>query len=182
MVPENSADRSAGRSWGVQCPSASEQPPNAEMERRPPADNPAPRARLICQRIRRSGLALEPKGEALVEGGVAVFCWRSASCPFALKCPLLLASNCTSCRSALANQVRLVLHTAAYWLMQTARDAIPKPQPLAAAEFTTLRLRLLKIAGRITEAATRVRIALAGTCPEAELFLGVARSLLLAGP
>ena len=30
-----------------------------------------------------------------------------------------LASDRTSCRSALANQVRLVLHTAAYWLMLT---------------------------------------------------------------
>ena len=69
-----------------------------------------------------------------------------------------LASDRTSCRSALANQVRLVLHTAAYWLMLTVRDAIPKPQPLATAEFTTLRLRLLKIAGRITETATRVRL------------------------
>ncbi len=49
-----------------------------------------------------------------------------------------LASDRTSCRSALANQVRLVLHTAAYWLMLTVRDAIPKPQPLATAEFATL--------------------------------------------
>ncbi len=93
-----------------------------------------------------------------------------------------LASDRTSCRSALANQVRLVLHTAAYWLMLTVRDAIPKPQPLATAEFTTLRLRLLKIAARITETATRVRIAFAATCPEAELFSGVARSLQPAGP
>src|SRR3954469_16635345 len=34
-----------------------------------------------------------------------------------------LASDRISCRSALANQVRLVLHTAAYWLMLTVRDA-----------------------------------------------------------
>ena len=93
-----------------------------------------------------------------------------------------LASDRTSCRSALANQVRLVLHTAAYWLMLTVRDVIPKPQPLATAEFTTLRLRLLKIAARITETATRVRIAFAAACPEAELFRGIARSLQLAGP
>jgi hypothetical protein len=33
----------------------------------------------------------------------------------------VLASDRTSCRSALANQVRLVLHTAAYWLMLTVR-------------------------------------------------------------
>lgn len=93
-----------------------------------------------------------------------------------------LASDRTSCRSARANQVRLVLHTAAYWLMLTVRDAIPRFQPLASAEFTTLRLRLLKIAGRITETATRVRLAFAAACPEGELFRGIARSLQLAGP
>ena len=66
--------------------------------------------------------------------------------------------------------------------MLTVRDAAPKPQPLATAGFTTLRLRLLKVAGRITETTTRVRIALASACPEAELFRGVARSLQPAGP
>ena len=75
-----------------------------------------------------------------------------------------------------------MLHTAAYWLMLTLRDAIPKPQPLAIAEFTTLRLRLLKIAARVTETATRVRMAFTAAYPEAELFRGVARSLQLAGP
>ena len=35
----------------------------------------------------------------------------------------------------------VVLHTAAYWLMLTVRDAIDKPHPLANAEFTTLRTR-----------------------------------------
>ena len=93
-----------------------------------------------------------------------------------------LASDRTSCRSALANQVRLVLHTAAYWLMLTVRDAIPKPQPLAVAEFATLRARLLKIAARITETASRVRIAFAAACPEADLFRSIAGSLQPAGP
>ena len=41
-----------------------------------------------------------------------------------------LASDRTSCRSPLANQVRIILHTAAYWLMLKLRDAIPRPQPL----------------------------------------------------
>ena len=36
-----------------------------------------------------------------------------------------LASDRTSCRRAMANQVRLVLHTAAYWLMLAVREAIP---------------------------------------------------------
>jgi hypothetical protein len=75
-----------------------------------------------------------------------------------------LASDRTSCRAPLANQVRLVLHTAAYWLMLTVRNVISKSQALATAEFTTLRMRLLKIAARITETATRVRIAFATAC------------------
>jgi hypothetical protein len=93
-----------------------------------------------------------------------------------------LASDRTSCRSPRANQVRLVLHTAAYWLLLTVRDAIPSPQPLATAQFTTLRMRLIKIAARITEIATRVRIAFTAACPEAELFSGLVRSFLPAGP
>ncbi|WP_173980544.1 IS1380 family transposase, partial [Magnetospirillum sp. UT-4] len=56
-----------------------------------------------------------------------------------------LASDRTSCRSPLANQMRLILHTAAYWLMLTVRDAIPKSHTLAKAEFATIRLRLMKL-------------------------------------
>ena len=49
-----------------------------------------------------------------------------------------LASDRTSCQSPLANQFRLVLHTAAYWLMLALRDAVPRRMPLAWAEFATL--------------------------------------------
>lgn len=93
-----------------------------------------------------------------------------------------LASDRTSCRSPLANQVRLVLHTGAYWLMLKLRDAIPPPQPLAHAEFTTLRMRLIKIAARVVETASRVRVAFAAAHPEAALFASLARCLQPAGP
>jgi Transposase DDE domain group 1 len=93
-----------------------------------------------------------------------------------------LASDRTSCRSPLANQVRLVLHTAAYWLLLTLRDRIPETHELAAAEFATLRLRLLKVAGRVIETASRVRIAFAAACPHAVLFRGLARGFHPAGP
>ena len=39
-------------------------------------------------------------------------------------------------------------------------------------------MRLLKIAGRITETATRFRIAFAAACPEAGLFRSIAISFL----
>ena len=88
-----------------------------------------------------------------------------------------LASDRTSCRSPIANQVRLVLHTGAYWLMLTVRDAIPSTRDLARAEFATLRLRLIKIAARVIETASRVRLAFAAACPEAELFRGLPGAL-----
>jgi hypothetical protein len=89
-----------------------------------------------------------------------------------------LASDRTSCRSPLANQMRLILHTAAYWLMLQVRNAIPKPQPLANGEFSTIRLRLLKIAVRIKETASRIRLAFAANCPEAVLFRGLVGALI----
>jgi hypothetical protein len=90
-----------------------------------------------------------------------------------------LASDRTSCRSPLANQMRLILHTVAYWLMRTVRAAIPRPQALAGGEFSTIRLRLLKVAVRIRETASRVRLAFAANCPDAELFRDLMRSLSL---
>ena len=81
-----------------------------------------------------------------------------------------LASDRTSCRSPLANQMRLILHTTAYWLMRLVRDAIPKHEPLANGEFSTIRLRLLKVAVRVRETGTRIRLAFAANCPSANLF------------
>jgi hypothetical protein len=88
-----------------------------------------------------------------------------------------LKSDRTSCRSPLANQMRLILHTAAYWLMLTVRDAVPKTHALAKAEFTTLRIRLLKIGARIRETTHRIRIAFAAACPDAALFHHIAMTL-----
>jgi hypothetical protein len=88
-----------------------------------------------------------------------------------------LASDRTSCRAATANQMRLVLHTAAYWLVLAVREAIPKAHALATAEFATIRLRLLKIAVRVTETASRVRLAFAAACPDAALFRQIAAHL-----
>jgi hypothetical protein len=93
-----------------------------------------------------------------------------------------LHSDRTSCRSPLANQVRLLLHTAAYWLLLTVRASIPAPQPLAVAEFKTIQLCLIKIAARVIETASRVRVAFAAACPSADLFRGLVRSFQPAGP
>ena len=93
-----------------------------------------------------------------------------------------LASDRTSCQSPIANQFRLVLHTAAYWLMLALRDAVPRRMPLAWAEFATLRQSLLKIGARVVEKAARIRIHFASACPDAALFRLLAGRLAASGP
>jgi hypothetical protein len=68
-----------------------------------------------------------------------------------------------------ANQFRLVLHAAAYWLLDTLRRWLVA----AGAErlqLDTLRLRLLKIGGRVIEWVTRVRLHLASSHPAEPLW------------
>ena len=93
-----------------------------------------------------------------------------------------LASDRMSCHSATANQVRLVLHTAAFWLTHAVRAAIPQTDPLAKAEFTTIRERLIKIGARVIEHIARIRIQLPTSCPEGALFRAVAFGLMPSAP
>jgi hypothetical protein len=93
-----------------------------------------------------------------------------------------LASDRMSCHSATANQVRLVLHTAAFWLMHGVRAAIPQASPLAKSEFATIRARLIKIGARVIEHLARIRIQLPTSCPEGPLFRAVALGLMPSGP
>jgi hypothetical protein len=124
--------------------------------------------RYIVTNLRRGG------GKSLYE---TIYCARGQAENLIKRHKSQLASDRTSCRSPLANQMRLILHTAAYWLMRAIQDAIPSEHPLARAEFSTIRLRLLKVAVRVRETASRVRLAFAANCPDAGLFRRLVGSL-----
>ncbi len=73
-----------------------------------------------------------------------------------------------SCHRVLANQVRLLLHAAAYalhtlrcWLVAAGSARLT---------LETLRLRLLKIGGRVRQLATRVHLRLASAHPGEPLW------------
>jgi hypothetical protein len=89
-----------------------------------------------------------------------------------------LRSDRTSCSSACANQMRLILHTAAYWLLWAVRQAMPAAEPLKRAEFATLQNRLVKIGARIIQTATRIRIAFASACTDKALVAHIFRAFL----
>jgi Transposase DDE domain group 1 len=76
-----------------------------------------------------------------------------------------LAADRTSCTKATANQFRLFLHAGAYWLMWGLRMSMPKRSLWRVAQFDTLRLRFIKIAARVVEMKTMIRIHLPTSCP-----------------
>jgi hypothetical protein len=81
-----------------------------------------------------------------------------------------LASDRTSCTEATANQLRLFLHAGAYWLMWGLRDAMPKRSMWRGAQFDTLRLRLIKIAARVVEMKTMIRVHLPTSCSTQDIL------------
>jgi hypothetical protein len=95
----------------------------------------------------------------------AVYCARGQAENLVKAHKVHLASDRTSCSRATANQFRLVLHTAAYWLLHTLRGLAPKRSFWRAAQFDTLRLALIKVVGRVAELARRITLALPSDYP-----------------
>jgi hypothetical protein len=93
-----------------------------------------------------------------------------------------LASDRTSCTSALANQFRLVLHSAAYMLLHGLRAAAPRRSFWRTAQFDTLRLRLIKLGARVIEKATRIKVILPAACPDKAIFARLAGACAPSGP
>jgi hypothetical protein len=81
-----------------------------------------------------------------------------------------LAADRTSCSSATANQFRLFLHAGAYWLMWSLRALAPKRSTWRVAQFDTLRLKLIKIAARVIEMKTRIKVHLPSAAPCQEIL------------
>lgn len=147
------------------------------------------RSRRIAARIEASTLGLDIRFVVsnITTGSAewlydTLYCMRGQAENLIKRHKSQLASDRTSCRAPLANQMRLILHTAAYWLLLNVRDGIHKAHALTTAEFTTIRLRLMKVAARVIETASRVRVAFAAACPEAALFRDLAHSLVPAAP
>ena len=89
-----------------------------------------------------------------------VYCARGQAENLIKAHKLHLASDRTSCTKASANQFRLLIHTAAYWLMHSLRGLAPKASFWRDAQFDTLRLGLIKVAVRVTELVTKIKVSL----------------------
>jgi hypothetical protein len=86
-----------------------------------------------------------------------------------------LKADRLSCHRFWANQFRLLLHAAAYMLLQAMRKLLAGTD-LARAQVSTLRLWLLKVGARVRESVRRVLVQLPSAYPWFELWQRLARA------
>jgi hypothetical protein len=90
-----------------------------------------------------------------------------------------LFSDRTSCHNWWPNQLRLLLSSLAYVLVESLRRLALKGTELAAAQCGTIRLKLLKIGAVVLRNTRRVRLHLSSAYPYQQLFWLVAKRLAI---
>lgn len=80
-----------------------------------------------------------------------------------------LKADRLSCHRFWANQFRLLLHAAAYWLLDTLRRKLVEVG-VRRMQLDTLRLLLIKIGGKVRQLLTKVRLHLASGHPGQRLW------------
>ena len=80
-----------------------------------------------------------------------------------------------SCHRFIANQFRLLLHACAYWLMDALRRKLINGG-MRRIQLDTLRLRLVKIGGRVRELLTKISLHLAAGHPGRSLWHALSMS------
>ena len=83
---------------------------------------------------------------------------------------LELFADRTSCHAFAANQLRLLLASAAYVLLEHLRRVVLAGTELARAQVGTIRLKLLKVAARVVTSVRRVVFHLSSNYPYQALF------------
>ena len=107
-----------------------------------------------------------------------VYCARGQAENLIKAHELHLACDRTSCTEATSNQFRLLIHTAAYGLMHTLRGLAPETSSWRNAQFDTIRLALIEVAGRVAGMVTRFKVPLpSGFADQPSLAMLAARAV-----
>ena len=83
---------------------------------------------------------------------------------------LYLKSDRTACQRFAAHQLRRLLHSAAYVLLDTLRREVLRATQWASATMETIQLRVLKLGARVHECEDRITISLPSACPVAPVL------------
>ena len=97
-----------------------------------------------------------------------VYCARGRMENLIKDMKLYTRSDKTACSRWEANQFRLFLHMGAYWLMHSIRLAAPRKSRWRGATFATIRNVFVKIACRVDELKTRIKLSFPASLPHAD--------------
>ena len=122
---------------------------------------------------------LEGRGKHLYE---RVYCARGAAENLIKDFKAHTRADKTACHRWQANQFRLFLHIGAYWLLHGLRSVAPKRSRWRGATFATLRLAFVKIAVRVEEMKTRIRLSLPASYPHKSMLATLTGAITAAGP
>lgn len=88
----------------------------------------------------------------------------------------------TACHRWQANQMRLFLHMGAYWLLNTMRRAAPVKSDWHNATFATIREKLVKVAVRVEELKSRIKLSFPVAMPDADVMAAILSAVGLSVP
>ncbi len=90
-----------------------------------------------------------------------------------------LFADRTSCHEFVSNQFRLLLSSFAYIIMERFRALLLSGSDFAQATCGTIRLNFIRIGACIRRNTRKIYISLSSACPNQNLFLEIARKILL---
>ena len=114
------------------------------------------------------------RGKTLYE---EVYCARGRIENMIKDMKLYTRSDKTACHRWQANQFRLFLHMGAYWLLRSVRLAAPRKSRWRGATFETIRCLFVKIACRVEELKTRIKLSFAAHLPHADALADITARL-----
>ena len=97
-----------------------------------------------------------------------VYCARGRMENLIKDMKLYTRSDKTACSRWEANQFRLFLHMGAYWLLHSVRLAAPRKSRWRGATFETIRNVFVKIAVRVEELKTKIKLSFPTSLPHAD--------------
>ena len=122
---------------------------------------------------------LAGRGKHLYE---QVYCARGRMENLIKDMKLTTRSDKTACTRWQANQFRLFLHMGAYWLLHSVRLAAPRKSRWRGATFETIRNIFVKIAVRITQMKSRIKLSFPSHLPHADALGQISARLCAHGP
>jgi Transposase DDE domain group 1 len=111
-----------------------------------------------------------------------VYCARGNAENLIKDMKLYSRSDKTACHRWEANQFRLFLHMGAYWLLHTLRRTAPVKSPWHGATFETIRAKFVKVAVRVEELKTRIKLSFPTSWPDADVLSQITASITAAIP